>query len=102
MKTEYAVIRKIWNGIEIEIRWNRDYVQFDDGQSMAHLEVQSIQPARAPLPITETGYRSHFIEAENVERFGGPLEYVDAWFNEISQSHVWRNAEVASRQLALF
>lgn len=102
MKSDYAIIHKNWNGIEIEIRWNADYLAFDDGRSLAHLEVQSIKPARAPLPITETGYRSHFIEAENVERFGGPLEYIDAWFNEISQSHVWRNAEAASRQLALF
>ena len=50
MKTDYAIIHKNWNGIEIEIRWNADYVAFDDGESMAHLEVESVKPARAPLP----------------------------------------------------
>ncbi|MFA6032216.1 MAG: hypothetical protein WC889_04875 [Myxococcota bacterium] len=45
MKTDYAIIHKNWNGIEIEIRWIADYVSFDDGQSMAHLEVESVKPA---------------------------------------------------------
>jgi hypothetical protein len=27
MKTDYAIIHKNWNGIEIEIRWNADYVR---------------------------------------------------------------------------
>jgi hypothetical protein len=72
MKTDYAIIHKNWNGIEIEIRWNADYVVFDDGESMAHLEVESVKPARAPLPITETGYRSHFIQSQQCRSHGRP------------------------------
>lgn len=102
MKTDYAIIHKNWNGIEIEIRWIADYCAFDDGQSMAHLEVQSIKPERAPLPITETGYRSHFIFRSEVEHMGGPEAYVEAWIDEVSRTADWRNAEAASRQLALF
>jgi hypothetical protein len=110
MKTEnnrdWAIIRKNWNGpngpIEIEIRWIADYVSFDDGQSMAHLEVESVKPARAPLPITETGYRSHFINRSNVDHMGGPEAYVEAWIDEMSHTHAWRETAAASRQLALF
>ena len=102
MKTDYAIIHKNWNGIEIEIRWIADYVSFDDGQSMAHLEVESVKPARAPLPITETGYRSHFIFRNEVERMGGPEAYVEAWIAEVANTPVWRNTEAVSRQLALF
>lgn len=102
MKTDYAIIHRNWNGIEIEIRWNADYVAFDDGESMAHLEVQSINPARAPLPITETGYRSHFIPRSSVDALGSPEAYVEAWIAEVANTPVWRNAEAASRQLALF
>lgn len=102
MNTDYAIIHKKWNGIEIEIRWNADYVAFDDGNSMAHLEVMSLKPERAPLPITETGYRSHFIFRSEVEHFGGPEAYVEAWIDEVSRAPEWRNAEAASRQLALF
>jgi hypothetical protein len=102
MKTDYAIIHKNWNGIEIEIRWIADYVSFDDGQSMAHLEVESVKPARAPLPITETGYRSHFINRSNVDHMGGPEAYVEAWIDEMSRTHAWREIASASRQLALF
>jgi len=102
MKTDYAIIHKNWNGIEIEIRWIADYVSFDDGQSMAHLEVESVKPKHAPLPITETGYRSHFIHRTNVDHMGGPEAYVEAWIAEVANTPVWRNAEAASRQLALF
>jgi hypothetical protein len=106
MKTDYAIIRKNWNGpngqIEIEIRWIADYVSFDDGQSMAHLEVESVKPKHAPLPITETGYRSHFINRINVDHMGGPEAYVEAWIDEMSRTQAWRETASASRQLALF
>lgn len=45
--------------IEIEITLKPDY--FKD---VAHLEIRSIAPERAPLPITATGYRSHFFCTE--------------------------------------
>jgi hypothetical protein len=102
MKTDYAIIHKNWNGIEIEIRWIADYVSFDDGQSMAHLEVESVKPKHAPLPITETGYRSHFINRINVDHMGGPEAYVEAWIDEMSRTLAWRETAVSSRQLALF
>ena len=62
MKTDYAIIHKNWNGIEIEIRWIADYVAFDDGNSMAHLEVMSLKPERAPLPITECPSSKHLAQ----------------------------------------
>ncbi len=50
-----------WQGIQIEIRFNA--TRFDLGYSsnepMAHLEIRTIDPPRAPLPMTNTGYRSH-------------------------------------------
>lgn len=102
MNTHDTIIRKNWNGIEIEIRWIADYLAFDDGQSMAHLEIESIAPAHAPLPITETGYRSHFIGRSVVEHMGDPEAYVEAWIDEMSHTHAWRETAVASKQLALF
>jgi hypothetical protein len=69
---------------------------------MAHLEIESIRPARAPLPMTETGYRSHFIQPNEVERFGGPEAYVEAWITELAGTAAWHQTDAASRQLALF
>ena len=28
----------------------------------SHIEVHIVRPKRAPIPITETGYHSHFID----------------------------------------
>lgn len=69
---------------------------------MAHLEIESLSPPRAPLPMTETGYRSHFIPPQDVERFGGPEAYVEAWITELSGTAAWRQTDAAARQLALF
>jgi len=102
MNIDYAIIRKNWNGIEIEIRWNADYLAFEGRPDMGHLEIESLSPRRAPLPMTETGYRSHFIEADEVDRFDGPEGYVEAWITELSATTAWRQTDAAARQLALF
>ena len=39
---------------------------------VAHLDITTIEPPRAPLPITETGYRSHFLHPDEVAAYGGP------------------------------
>ena len=102
MTRDYTITHKNWNGIEIEIRWNPDYVVYDDQTHMAHLEVESIKPARAPLPITETGYRSHFTHVSAVQGYATPDDFVDAWLNEASCSPEWKAAQEAARQLSLF
>ncbi len=102
MTRDYTITHKNWNGIEIEIRWNPDYVVYDDKTHMAHLEVESISPKRAPLPITETGYRSHFTHLSVIQGYASPEDFVDAWLNEASYSSEWRASQEAARQLSLF
>ena len=41
------------NSVRIRITHSRDYL----GQGQDHIEVESLMPKKAPLPITETGYR---------------------------------------------
>ena len=96
---DYIIIPKNWNGIEFEIRWYPDCIGFDDGTSMAHLEI--ISKDRRPLPITETGYKSHFIGREKVDQYGGVEPYVDAWFAHEMTTTAGIQA-VAPRQLSLF
>lgn len=62
----YRTYRLTWNGIEIEARYDPACWSW----VIAHLEIESISPARARLPMTETSYRSHYhpigsIEAEH-------------------------------------
>lgn len=87
-----------WEGIEIEaiyspIKWG----------VIAHLEIRSIQPERAPLPITETGYKSHFHPCGTVEANGGDVvAQIIAWLDEAATKPEWRAYVAKSRQGELF
>ena len=90
--------RLTWQGIEIEaiytpVKWG----------VIAHLEVRSIAPERAPLPITETGYRSHFHPCGTVEANGGDVvAQLVAWLDEEATKPAWRRHVEQSRQGTLF
>ncbi len=74
------------------------------GEDLAHIEVRSIHPTNAPLPITDTGYRSHFVAASAVVAAGGAVAYVDVWLEVDSDTPAWRKRERqgSAQQLALF
>lgn len=95
----------IWEGIELEIRYIKSWsASFEKtyGHAMAHLEIRTITDTHQALPITETGYRSHFIAADEIEALGGPVGYVQAWLDEAAKDPVWKNSATASGQMALF
>ena len=103
MSRHIETFRIVWNGIAIEIRWEPNWLNLAvKGYDTAHLQVESIAPERAPLPITETGYRSHFTSPETIAAYGGPVAYVEAWLETESQAPDWRNQEQVRRQLSLF
>lgn len=86
-----------WSGIEIEISYQPNWL----GVS-AHLQISSITPERAALPITETGYRSHFLSAEEVEEAGGYVAFARAWLDHAAASQEWLAKCEAQRQYELF
>ena len=87
-----------WQGIEIEAR----YWPLKWGAT-AHLEIESVAPARAPLPITTTGYRSHFHSPGTVEANGGDVvAQVIAWLDDEAGSREWKAHIEANRQGTLF
>jgi hypothetical protein len=63
--------------VRIRVTHSRDYL----GQGQDHIEVESLAPKKAPLPITETGYRSHFIGPLDLVNTGGPVTFVTAWLD---------------------
>jgi hypothetical protein len=92
-----------WNGTLLEVSYDPEWLPPQIlGEDIAHLEVRSIYPTDAPLPITETGYRSHFIAASAISASGGPVAYVEAWLTVESESRDWRRREQSARQFALF
>lgn len=96
-KEQYTVTRATWRGIGLEIRhcptWSK-------AAGIDHIEVFSDECA--PLPITDTGYRSHFIMPEHIAEVGTPVEYVMAWLDHEAQNKSWKLKEAAGRQLSLF
>ncbi len=91
-----------WQGIYLMIRYEPAFLNMNGPYAHAHLQIESLQPKRAPLPVTETGYRSHFTHAANVEEQGGPVAYALAWLDEAASTSAWRHQTDAARQLSLF
>ena len=89
-----------WEGIALLVKWCPHWLGEDAYYPIAHLEIHAAN--KAPLPITETGYRSHFIDKEAVEALGGPVAYARAWLDEAAASPEWKAKVAASRQLSLF
>lgn len=84
-----------WNAREISLSLVPDYFE-----NVAHLEIRSLD--KQSLPITETGYRSHFFHSETPPTMERVIDMVSAWLNKEAKTKRWRNYEMKSRQLDLF
>lgn len=88
----------MWRAIEIEVTYTPRRWKVID-----HLAIRSIKPEDAPLPITRTGYLSHFMQAGTVEAYGGDIvAQIVAWLDDEARSAEWREHLEAQRQLTLF
>lgn len=88
----------LWQGIKIEVSYTPDW-----GLDVSHLEVRSLSPARAKLPITETGYRSHFIPNGTLESSDlTACEWVRAELDRAATQTAWLDHAAQSRQGELF
>ncbi len=82
---DIRAFRLVWQGITIYLKWEPEAF----GGTIAHLEVMSENRVR--IPITETGYRSHFCHLSDIEAHGGPIEFARAWLDQASQSPDWKS-----------
>lgn len=99
-KMTYKTYKIHWQGIEIEAC----YKPRDFGGSIAHLEIKSTNPPRAPLPMTETGYKSHFHPIGTIEKLydGDVVACVVDWLDKEAKFKVWADYVETSRQGELF
>ena len=88
----------IWRGIHCRVSHQRDYIS----QGWSHLEIESLHPSRAPLPITDTGYRSHFCDEDDIVAAGGAVAFVERWLEAEAGSKRYAQAKVAFDQYDLF
>lgn len=82
-----------WEGIAIAVSHTPNWLntEFD------HIELRADQK----LPVTETGYRSHFIADAELALFDGVEDFVRQWLGEAAQSPKWKAFVDDSRQLSL-
>lgn len=48
MKQDFSITRKFWNGVRIEIRFERYLIQFDDGQWKSIVEIEALLAKQFP------------------------------------------------------
>ena len=102
-RAEYETYCVSWQGIALEIRHCPSWFSMPgDGFVTQHIEIRSA--GKAPLPVTTTGYRSHFINGETaLAEFGDdPVAIVLWWLDEAAKSKEWQDQVDAARQYSLF
>ncbi|MEM8528621.1 MAG: hypothetical protein AAF806_11680 [Bacteroidota bacterium] len=98
-ETEVQNLSMVWRGINLKVTYKPNHGSFGNYR-LAHLAIQSEN--KKPLPITETGYRSHFTEAADIEAYETPIDFVEAWLEHEAQSKEWKAYEADLRQFKLF
>lgn len=83
-----------WRGLLIHITYERQ-------RFVNHIQLETAKPARAPLPITQTGYLSSFVSTGLIDDAGGPDLYVETLLDRAASGKAWIEIEPAIRQYAL-
>ncbi len=86
----------VWEGVQVEItyckrRWKSDFDHIE-----LHVEEGCI------IPVTETGYRSHFLPAGIVDSFDGYEGFVRARLDHEAENSDWKKRKETARQMSLF
>lgn len=81
-----------WRGIAMTVTFTPKRFGLTD-----HIEIKTQN--RRTLPVTETGYRSHFMEEGTIAAHGGALAFITAWLDHEAQRTDWREVP---QQLSLF
>lgn len=84
----------VWEGIEIALSHHK----LRYGDSFDHIELQ----AKERLPVTETGYRSHFIHPDELTLWDSLEAFVLEWLNDAARHPDWQAYHQESRQPTLF
>lgn len=78
----------VWRGVLIEITFTPKAFGMVD-----HIELRT--EGRAPLPVTETGYRSNFTNRGTVTEYGGAIAFVSAWLDHEAERTGWSGAQLS-------
>lgn len=77
-----------WCNVQIEITFTPEAFGMAD-----HIELRTQN--KAQLPVTETGYRSHFTNKGTVAEHGGAVAFVTAWLDHEAERTGWNNDQLS-------
>ena len=84
----------VWTDRTLFVSYRADW--FNTGH--CHIELRSDER----LPVTETGYKSHFMSAAGFDSVADVEVFVLAWLDDAATDKAWLAYVAASRQLTLF
>lgn len=93
-----ATAKLVWRDVTCRVRHTPNYLS----TGWSHIEIIVVSPKKAPLPITETGYLSHFLDEELLNKAGGPVRFFLDWIEREATTKAWAKAEFKWRQGDLF
>lgn len=101
MKQDFSITRKFWNGVKIEIRFERYAIQFDDGQWKSIVEIESLYGET--IPGFSKSFKEIIIEADQVDAFDTVAEFAFDYLNSNKQRGFFKaSAQTNPDQTALF
>ena len=77
-----------WRGVEIEIVYAEKKFGVID-----HVELRT--EGKAPLPVTETGYRSEYFALGTAKEYGGVIPLVTAWLDHEAERVKWQGSQLS-------
>ena len=97
-KSAKTKLRFCWRDVTCSVTCTPNYIN----EGWTHLELRVLAPQGAPLPITRTGYLSHFIDADELAAAGGAVAFFTAWLDRDAKTKRWQKTEMRWRQGDLF
>ena len=94
-----------WCHLTIEVTYTPEWSKAASvayGEPLALLEIRTVSPAKAPMPISGTGYRSIFLLDSEVEAEGGSEKFARAVLDAAARDKKWQAHEEQARQYSLF
>lgn len=106
MRNEPQIRNIYWQDVKVEISYTPDWLGLSKlpyrDEGMTHIEIRSIEPKNAPLPITETGYRSEFMPDSCIGDIHDAVLYAVERLDEEARLPDWKAYVESQRQYALF
>lgn len=93
-----ATAKLVWRDVTCRVKHTPNYLS----KGWSHIEIIVVSPKKAPLPITYTGYRSHFLEENLLKKAGGPVTFFLEWIEREAATKAWAKTEFKWRQGDLF